>query len=137
MIQMLGLRDLIYICYDLFLDECDEQVRTEISESFSTERPIHQITRKGKVYIMRRDERLDGRVAEQYARMRSIDKGPLPFFSDLTDPPFYNDGRRIERGEEGYVPVAEIIRDHRRRQEEADAKRRQDEPDDNTGQDNQ
>ncbi|OQE16618.1 hypothetical protein PENFLA_c027G09417 [Penicillium flavigenum] len=139
MIQMLGLRDLVYICYDLFLDECDKQVRTEISESFSTERPIHQITRKGDVYIMRRDERVDGKVARQYARMRSIDKGPLPFFSDLTDPPFYNEhGRRIERGEEGYVPVAEMLRaDKRRRQEEADAKRRQDEPDDNMRQDKQ
>jgi hypothetical protein len=137
-IQMLGLRNIVYIFYDLFLHECDKQVRTEITESFSKKRPIHMITRKGKVYIMRRDERRDEDVANQYTRMSSIDKGPLPYFSDLTDPPFYSDGRRIERGEEGYVPVAEMVReDRRRRQEEADEKRRQDEPDDKTGQDKQ
>jgi hypothetical protein len=130
-IQMLRLRNVVYIFYDLFLDECDKQVRTEITESFHTKRPIHAITRKGKVYIMRRDERADKDVAQQYAHMSSIDKGPRPFFSDLADPPFYNEhGRRIERGEEGYVPLAEMLReDDRRRQEEADEKRRQDEPD--------
>ncbi|KAJ5459240.1 hypothetical protein N7530_011184 [Penicillium desertorum] len=137
-IQMLGLRNIVYIFYDLFLHECDKQVRTEITESFSKKRPIHMITRKGKVYIMRRDKRRDEDVANQYTRKSSIDKGPLPYFSDLTDPPFYSDGRRIERWEEGYVPVAEMVReDRRRRQEEADEKRRQDEPDDKTGQDKQ
>ncbi|CAG8886308.1 unnamed protein product [Penicillium egyptiacum] len=130
-IQMLGSPNIVYICYDLFLDECDERIRTEISESV-TKRPIHQITQKGKVYIMRRDERLDVKVAQRYVHMSTVDKGPRPFFSDLKDPPFYNEhGRRIESWEEGYVPVAamlreERIRDERRGQEELDDNKRLD-----------
>lgn len=38
MIQMINSPNVVYICYDLFLDECDEQLRTEISESFPTKR---------------------------------------------------------------------------------------------------
>lgn len=108
MIQMLGAPSVVYICYDLFLDECDERLRTEISESFHTKRPIHQITQKGKVYIMRRDERADARVAEQYLDMSSIDKGPRPFFSDLKHPPFYDEnGRRIEDWEDEMAELSE------------------------------
>jgi hypothetical protein len=41
-----------------------------------------------------------------YKKADPPNKGPRPFFSDLADPPFYNEhGRRIERGEEGYVPL--------------------------------
>lgn len=108
MIQMLGAPSVVYICYDLFLDECDEQLRTEISQSFHMKRPIHQITQKGKVYIMRRDERADARVAEQYLDMSSIDKGPRPFFSDLKHPPFYDEnGRRIENWEDEMTKLPE------------------------------
>ncbi|KAJ5854673.1 hypothetical protein N7534_007216 [Penicillium rubens] len=96
MIQMLRTRNVIYICYDLFLNECDQRIRSEISES-GTKRPIHYITQKGKVYIMRRDERLDAKVAQRYVHMNGVDKGPRPFFSDLKHPPFYNQhGQRIE-----------------------------------------
>ena len=102
MIQMLRTRNVIYICYDLFLNECDQRIRSEISES-GTKRPIHYITQKGKVYIMRRDERLDAKVAQRYVHMSSVDKGPRPFFSDLKHPPFYNQhGQRIENWEEIY-----------------------------------
>ncbi|KAF3016958.1 hypothetical protein E8E15_004767 [Penicillium rubens] len=102
MIQMLRTRNVIYICYDLFLNECDQRIRSEISES-GTKRPIHYITQKGKVYIMRRDERLDAKVAQRYVHMNGVDKGPRPFFSDLKHPPFYNQhGQRIENWGEIY-----------------------------------
>ena len=34
MIQMLSLGRTVYICYDLFLDECDPELRAEISGKF-------------------------------------------------------------------------------------------------------
>jgi hypothetical protein len=41
MLQMIGSPNVVYICYDLFLDECDERLRTKISESSHMKRPIH------------------------------------------------------------------------------------------------
>ena len=100
-IQMLGTPNVVYICYDLFLDECDERLLKDISENFHMKRPIHMITQKGKLYIMRRDERMDAMVVQDYLEKSSIDKGPRPFFSDLKHPPFYDEhGRRIENWED-------------------------------------
>lgn len=96
MIEMLGTPNIVYICSDLFLNECDERRRTEISEDFHTQRPIHQITKKGNAYIMWRDARLDAEVARMYLDKSSVDKGPRPLFWDLRYPPFYAEGRRVE-----------------------------------------
>lgn len=101
MVQMLGSPNIVYICYDLFLAECDKQLQSQISGSFQLKRPIHSISRKGKVYIIRRDQRVDDRVAGHYLDMGSIDKGPRPYFSDLQNPPYYDEnGQRIENWRE-------------------------------------
>jgi hypothetical protein len=108
MIQMIGSPSVVYICYDLFLGECDEQLRTKVSESFHMKRPIHYIIQKGKSFFMRRDERMDERVAKQYVDMSSIDKRPRPFFSDLQNPPFYDEnGQHIENWEEAMAESPE------------------------------
>ncbi|KAG2420026.1 hypothetical protein HFD88_004824 [Aspergillus terreus] len=95
-VQMIGSPNIVYICFDLFLDECDERLRTEISEDFRTQRPIHYIIQKRRLFYVRRDERADQQVAGQYSWMSCLDKGPRPFFSDLANPPVYHNGRRIE-----------------------------------------
>ncbi|KAJ5587063.1 uncharacterized protein N7459_002828 [Penicillium hispanicum] len=101
MIQMLGLRDIVYICYDLFLDECDQAIRAEICENFHLKRPIHTITRKNKLFFIQRDTRADARVLQQYLHRSSIDKGPRPFFHDAQHPPVFDgNGHRMIEWEE-------------------------------------
>ncbi|KXG51415.1 uncharacterized protein PGRI_094270 [Penicillium griseofulvum] len=122
-------RNDVYICYDLFLDECDKQLRAEISDTIPSQRPIHIITRRAKVFIVRRDERMDVKVAGRYMDMSNLDKGPRTFFSDLSDPPVYaEDGRRIESWEEDYPRPYLMTRDGKKGEEG---------PDDNTGPDQQ
>lgn len=63
-IDLIGLREAAYICYDLFVEKCDEHVRSEIDQSL--ERPLHLITRRAKVHHVRRgDKTIEGRVAYQ------------------------------------------------------------------------
>lgn len=90
MIRMFVLKpNAVYICFDLFLGECDEQRRKEISEDFKSKRPIHSIARRPNVCIMWRDERMDERVARQYSHMSNVDKGTRPFFFfDFANPPW-------------------------------------------------
>ncbi|KAJ5549384.1 hypothetical protein N7513_006618 [Penicillium frequentans] len=97
MIQMLHTSTRVYICYDLFLAECDKQLRDEIHESFILKRPIHQVVKKGNVYHIAMKKGMEQLVAEQYLGMRSFDSGPLPLFSDYQNPPLYIDGRRVDR----------------------------------------
>ncbi|KAJ5151730.1 hypothetical protein N7492_010025 [Penicillium capsulatum] len=100
-IQMLDFRDIVYICHDVFLDDCDRGLRAEISENIHLKRPIHMITRKNKVFFIRRDERADARVHQQYMQRSSIDKGPRPFFHDSRHPPVFDEnGRRLVEWEE-------------------------------------
>ncbi len=94
MIQLLRTRKIALISYDLFLKECDKRVRDEIDRSLK--QPVHEISQRGNVYYMRRNEKVDARVAAEYMRMGSSDKGPRPFFADTMNPPVYVDGRRIE-----------------------------------------
>jgi hypothetical protein len=47
---MLNSSTRVYICYDLFHAECDKQLRDEIQGSFTLQRPIHQVVKKGDVY---------------------------------------------------------------------------------------
>ncbi|KAH8428168.1 uncharacterized protein LDX57_005873 [Aspergillus melleus] len=99
-IQMVGVRRIVDICYDLFLDECDPGLRAEISGKFDEKCPIHFITRKHKVFLMRRDPRVDAQAFEQYLQLSSSDKGPWPLFYDMRHPPFYEGGRRLIEYEE-------------------------------------
>jgi len=93
------------ICYDLFLEECEKHVRSEISRSL--DRPVYIATRRGKVfYIQRSDRRVEQKVAERYGTIEKADKGPRPFFVDLMNPPIYDEGVRVENSE-GDNPEAE------------------------------
>ena len=84
MVKLLGRRPYAYICYDLFLNERDERVRAEIDRSL--ERPIHEVTKSGNTYHLRRNKRMDEVVAASYTNMHSLDKGPRPYFSDSMYP---------------------------------------------------
>lgn len=101
MIQMLSLRNITYICYDLFLDECDQRLRADISENIHLKRPIHMIHRKNKIFIIQRDPRADAEVLQEYLHRRIIDKGPRPLFSYLKHPPVFDvNGHRMIEWEE-------------------------------------
>lgn len=86
----------VFICYDLFLPECDKQLQDEIRRGYTFKRPMHQIVRRGDIYHITRNKELEQVVAEQYSDMRRHDLGPLPLFSDYQSPPLYIDGRRVE-----------------------------------------
>ncbi|KAJ5333445.1 hypothetical protein MYU51_014169 [Penicillium brevicompactum] len=93
-IQMLGSPDYVYICYDIFRADCDQNVRLQIKESL--QQPIHYASRRGGVYIMRKDPRIEAFASASYTEMRKLDKGELPLFSDLRYPPCYVFGKRVE-----------------------------------------
>ncbi|KAJ5352454.1 hypothetical protein N7452_001428 [Penicillium brevicompactum] len=93
-IQMLGSPDYVYICYDIFRADCDQNVRLQIQESL--QQPIHYASRRGGVYIMRKDPRIEAFASASYTEMRKLDKGELPLFSDLRYPPCYVFGKRVE-----------------------------------------
>lgn len=93
-IQMLGSPDYVYICYDIFRAECDQNVRLQTQESL--QQPIHYVSRRGGTYLMRKDARVEALTSASYSDMRKLDKGELPLFSDLKFPPCYVFGKRIE-----------------------------------------
>ncbi|KFA80861.1 hypothetical protein S40288_11501 [Stachybotrys chartarum IBT 40288] len=77
-----------FICYDLFLGECNE--RDKIVQS--THRSIHLISKTGDEYHLARGKGWDAQVAYEYESLKKLDKGPLPFFTDLENPPAYEEG---------------------------------------------
>lgn len=89
-------RNRIRICIDLFLHDCKPEVRRQADESLG--RPIHAIVihESGDGYRIRRSPALDTRVAQRYAAIRELDRGPRPYFTDNLNPPFYVDGIRFE-----------------------------------------
>ena len=89
-------RSRIWVCFDLFLNDCKPEVRRRPDESLA--RPIHAIVthESGDGYRIRRSPALDTRVAQHYATIREVDKGPRPYFTDNLNPPLYIDGIRFE-----------------------------------------
>jgi hypothetical protein len=86
------------ICYDMFLKGCEEKVRDKVDEC--VDQPIHVIYKAGNVYQLRRNPALDRRVAQEYANLQQVDKGPRPYFTDSKNPPVYDEGERIEDPED-------------------------------------
>ncbi|KAI1495888.1 hypothetical protein F5X99DRAFT_422567 [Biscogniauxia marginata] len=82
------------VCYDMFLEGCEKEVRDRVDQS--VDQPVHAIYRSGDIYYLRRNEALDRRVAQEYAHLRQVDKGPRPYFTDSKNPPVYDEGERIE-----------------------------------------
>jgi hypothetical protein len=96
------LRHHAYLCFDLYLEGCSEQRRSEIDQSL--ERPIHLVFKKKNTYWAQRHKRLDAAVARTYTRLQTKDKGPRPYFYDIMNPPLYDGGRRVPSQEvEGYA----------------------------------
>ena len=85
----------ILICFDLFLEGCDAQLRKEVEQSH--ERPIYKITQKDNVYRVRRWKAADRHVAAKYTRVQKSEyKGKPPYFTDGENPPVYDRGVRLE-----------------------------------------
>ncbi len=75
-----------YILFDVFLEHCDEETRSEVAQSGN--RPIHIIHMDRGVYRIRRNAGLDESVARRYAAVRDIEyRGSRPYFIDLENPP--------------------------------------------------
>ncbi|KAK3291987.1 uncharacterized protein B0H64DRAFT_408663 [Chaetomium fimeti] len=98
-IRLLSHRPYAFICYDVFLNECDGQARNQFSQS--PQQPIHEIIKRGNSCHVIRSKRMDDTVAAQYGRMQEVDNGPRPYFADSRYPPLYVDGRRVERSKDG------------------------------------
>ena len=85
----------ILICFDLFLEGCDAQLRKEVEQSH--ERPIYKISQKDNVYRVRRWKAADRRVAVKYTMVQESEyKGKPPYFTDGENPPVYVRGVRLE-----------------------------------------
>lgn len=84
----------ILICFDLFLEECDVQLREEVEQS--NKRPIYAISKKANVYRVRRWRVADKHVAAEFTRIQCHHKGGLPYFSDVMNPPVYDNGVRLD-----------------------------------------
>lgn len=74
----------LFICYDVFLAGCREEVRHRVEEA--VDRPIHGIYEDNGVYRLRREPVWDARVSVDYAHLKKVDKGPRPYFTDSKEP---------------------------------------------------
>ncbi|KAK4248945.1 hypothetical protein C7999DRAFT_30635 [Corynascus novoguineensis] len=89
-------RNRILACFDLFLHDCKPEVHRQADKSLA--RPIHAIVirESGDGYRIRRSPALDTRIAQRYATLRDVDRGPRPYFYDNLNPPLYIDRIRFE-----------------------------------------
>ncbi|EAQ83165.1 predicted protein [Chaetomium globosum CBS 148.51] len=62
-VRLLSHRPYAFICYDLFIHECDEEARNQFSQN--TQRPIHEIIKRGNSCHVIRSKRMDSPVANQ------------------------------------------------------------------------
>ncbi|KAJ5712803.1 hypothetical protein N7493_009271 [Penicillium malachiteum] len=65
MIQVLRTRSL-FISFDIFLDECDKNLRSNIQNSFDLKRPVFQIVQKGTSCFVFRNPKADAEVTKEY-----------------------------------------------------------------------
>jgi hypothetical protein len=84
----------ILICFDLFLKEYDTQLRKEVEQS--NKRPIYAISQKANVYRVRRWKAADKHVAAKFTSIQGFDKGERPYFSDVMNPPVYENWVRLD-----------------------------------------
>lgn len=86
------------ICYDMFLGDCEQEVRDRVDGS--VDEPVHAVYKSGDVYHLNRNRALDRRVSQGYANLREVDLGPRPYFTDVKNPPVYDEGERVEDPED-------------------------------------
>ncbi|KAJ6024380.1 hypothetical protein N7540_005177 [Penicillium herquei] len=87
MIQMLQTRT-IFISFDLFLDRCDNGLRSNIHNSFDLKRPVYQIAQRGTSCFVFRNPKADAEVTAEYGG----------------HPPLYVDGVRREEMQHLLLP---------------------------------
>lgn len=97
MINLLKEKARAYICFDIFLNTCDEEKREKTTNS--NNEPIHYMFYEGGDYYSRRAPNLDDYTRASFEECKSFDKGPEPYFSDLQNPPLYVNGIRREKPE--------------------------------------
>lgn len=98
MIELLDAKTTVYFCFDIFLEECDEATRLEISNS--TQEPVYYLYVTRQHCVARKDsrpQRIVGQLLEDYLRK---DKGSRPFFHNALTPSVYVGGVRQEYGTE-------------------------------------
>lgn len=89
MVELLRVRKYALICFDLGFEGYN-------NEQAQMKQPVHVITARGNTYYVRRNRRLEARVAQEFTTKQNIDKGPRPYFADGLHPPVYDEGRRVE-----------------------------------------
>ncbi|KAJ5930344.1 hypothetical protein N7466_005837 [Penicillium verhagenii] len=97
MIQMLGSANIVFICFDLFLNHCDQKLMTNIHTNYQLQWPIYYISERGNSYSIQRNEQMDPIVAEKYLSMGKFYQEKRPFFFDYRKKSGYDpDGQRRE-----------------------------------------
>lgn len=97
-------RPYAHVSFDLFLKQCSEPMREEITASL--EQPMYVIARHHGVYHARRDKGLDTYAAEKLSDMQDV-VDPRPYFQDMETVNYYEDGHRIEEplgGDPNWIP---------------------------------
>ena len=54
------------------------------------------------IYYLKRNTALGRRIAQGYAYLQQVDKGPWPYFTDRMKTMVYDDGERLEDEDELY-----------------------------------
>ncbi|KAM0425474.1 hypothetical protein ACHAPT_009263 [Fusarium lateritium] len=101
-VQMIQLRrKRIYFCFDLFLSECSNETRADVSQS--TEHLIHLISKVGRrgSYRVSRNKALETTCSLQLRDRQNWDKGERPFFDDMFTALVYHNGILVEDPEHG------------------------------------
>lgn len=94
-VEMLYDPDYVYILFDIFRPEYDQNLRPQMREN--PQQPIHYVSRKSGTYFMRKDARIEKFAFREYTERRNRDKGELPLFHDCKHPPTYDiDGIRYK-----------------------------------------
>ena len=70
----------VYICYDIFIDGCDEARKAYIDQTVE-EQPIHSIEEESGAYHVSRAEWRDGPIAKEYERLKQKLMGRRPFYA--------------------------------------------------------
>ncbi|KAH8889932.1 hypothetical protein GQ53DRAFT_747777 [Thozetella sp. PMI_491] len=85
--------DRIFVCYDVFLPE----FTGAYDDIINAEQPVHMVKfNSDGTYHLHRDVQMDKMVMLEYTRLKKVDKGSLPYFVDTKNPPFYDEGERVE-----------------------------------------
>ncbi|KAI2622541.1 hypothetical protein GGR54DRAFT_638882 [Hypoxylon sp. NC1633] len=76
---------------DIFVEGYEKEVRGKVDQGVN--QPIGVIFKTRDLYfVLRRNQALDKRVAQEYAMLKQVDKGPRPHSTDCKSPLAYDEG---------------------------------------------